>query len=147
MPGTRPPLSPWEQLAVPPPVVAPTALAGVAAHVEAWEHALDHGIPPVIELNVLLTLLERPVRQGTTSAAATLLVLPPGSPRTLLVPEASTVLPLWHPCLDGFSYTEIEQLNALLHAPAYFHNELYDELRQVCQKKLSSPTKRWLTHS
>lgn len=138
LPRPAAPLSPWEHLAAPAPPPAPKALAGVAEQVEAWVRALDHGVPPVVDLNALLALLELPLRAGSTSAAATLVVVPPGTPRTLSLPEASNVVPLWHPCLDGFSYTDVERLNALLHSPAYFHNELYDEVREVCQKKLGS---------
>ena len=139
------PLSPWEQLCTPAP--APSSLTKIAEHVDAWTHALDHGVPPVMDLNALLVLLGRPPRTETTSVGATLAVLPPDAPRTLLVPTTSNVVTLWHPCLDGFSYTEVEGLSALLHTPDYLNNPHYDELRQVCQKKLGAPTKRWLTHS
>jgi len=137
------PLSPWERLSPTPP----SAVSKIAEHVDAWTQALDHGVPPVMDLNALLALLERPQRPETTSVSATLAVLPLGVPRTLTVPATSNVVSLWHPCLDGFSYTEVEELSALLHTPAYLSSELYDELRQVCQKKLGTPTKRWLTHS
>jgi hypothetical protein len=133
------PISPWEQLSTSPP--------GVTEQVNAWVHALDHGVPPLVDLNALLALLDLPVRSGETSVAATLLIIPPSAPRTLSIPEATTTVPLWNPCLDGFSYTEVEQLSVLLHAPEYLHNNLYDKLRQECQKKLSSLTKRWPMHS
>lgn len=139
-----PPLSPWERMVLPP---APVPSTGVAEVVDGWVRSLDHGVPPVIDLNALLRLLDQPVRPGTSSVAATLLILPPDAPRTLVVPEVSAVLPLWHPNLDAYTYDDIERLNALLHSAQYLSDGLYDELRDACQKKLSLHTKRWLTHS
>lgn len=135
----------WEKLVLPTP--PPRSSAGVADTVDGWVRSLDRGIPPVIDLNVLLALMDKPTRPGVSSVAATLLILPPDAPRTILLPETDAVLPLWHPNLDAYSYEDIEKLNTFLHSAQYLHQELYDELRDACQKKLSSLTKRWLTHS
>jgi len=139
------PTSPWEQLVLPVPTPRPSA--GVADTVDGWVRSLDRGLPPVIDLNALLTLLDQPVRPGTSSVAATLLILPPEAPRTVLLPETGAVLPLWRPNLDAYTYDDIDRLNTFLHSAQYLQQELYDELRDACQKKLSSLTKRWLTHS
>lgn len=139
--------SPWERMVLPAPSPSPRSPAGIADTVVGWTRAMDRGVPPVIDLNALLVLLDQPVRPGTSSVAATLLVLPPDAPRVVLLPETDAVLPLWHPNLDAYSYDDVERLNTFLHSAQYLSNEFYDELRDVCQKKLSSLTKRWLTHS
>lgn len=136
------PASVWERMIRPLPPT-PCHVAGAAETVDGWTHALDRGVPPVIDLNALLSLVGRPIRPGTSSVAATLLIIPPDAPRTVILPETDAVLPLWHPNLDAYTYDDIERLNAFLHSAQYLSDGLYDELRDACQKKLSSLTKRW----
>ena len=138
-----PPLTPWERL-VPHPSTPPAA---VVEHAQAWVRSLEQGLPPVVDLNPLLASLGLPTLRGPTSAAATFLLLPPEMPRTVFLPETPHMIPLWRPSVDALTYAEIEQLSYLLHTPAYLPHPMYDELREVCQKKLSLPTKRWLPPS
>lgn len=136
-----PPLTTWERLVVehhpadPPPVIV--------EHVKTWVRSMARGTPPVIDLNTILSSLGMPLMQGATSVAATMLILPKDTPRTIYLPETSHVIPLWRPCIDALTYEETEQLNYLLHTPEYLPHRLYDELREVCQKKLGVPNKRW----
>jgi hypothetical protein len=144
------PLSVWEtmMLPVPPPSISPLTLTDTLSHhVDAWVQSIEKETPPIIDLNALLTLTQRPTREGTTSLSAILVVMPLNAPKTLTVPEASGVVTLSYPCLDSYTYQDIEKLNLVLHSPDFIHQELYDELRDECQKKLSTPTKRWPTHS
>lgn len=148
------PLSLWENLvqSSSQPPTTPTAVPlssidHLSTHMDTWIKSMEKGIPPIIDLNSILNLLQRPPLPEPTSASAVVVVMPTESPRMLTVPEASGVLSLWHPCLDGYSFQEIEKLNFVLHSPDFLHQGLYDELRDACQKKLSAPTKRWPTHS
>jgi hypothetical protein len=135
------PLSVWERMA--PQGTGTSVPADAVAQAEGWCEALKARVPPVVDVNRLLGALGRPPVPGRGSAAAVALVLPPEAPRELYVPELSDrPVPLWFPDLRHLRFHQVEELNAVLHSPAYLTDPLYDDLRQTCQKNLESLCKR-----
>jgi len=130
------PVSVWETLT--PPTHLSLGLTRLYDQVAEWTHALDTHLTPTIDLNVILQALGLAMRTATSATSATMIIWPPSEPRRLLVPELNKTVPLMNPCLDAYTHTEIEQLNYVLHTPDNIPLAAYDELREVCQKKLES---------